>query len=95
MELLPGDFLNPSSKKLKKTTTNKYPYVTGNGTFLYFLERKLFLYFGKQFLIFQETEFFYISGNGNPEKLLIFQKVNFRSRKNKKIHPPKLENRAF
>ena len=41
------------------------------------------------FLIFQETEtpkkFLYISGNGNPKKLLIFQEVTFQSRKNKKI----------
>ena len=80
--------------------------------FLYFLKKKIFLYFGKwnflifqkretpkKFLIFQETELFhksengnpgkisYISGNGNPEKLLIFQEVTFRARKIKK-NPP-------
>ena len=50
--------------------------------FLYFLKRKLFLYFGKwnflifqktetpkKFLIFQETELFHKSENGNPEKI--------------------------
>ena len=50
--------------------------------FLYFLKRKVFLYFGKwnflifqktetpkKFLIFQETELFHKSENGNPEKI--------------------------
>ena len=50
--------------------------------FLYFLKRKLCLYFGKwnflifqktetpkKFLIFQETELFHKSENGNPEKI--------------------------
>ena len=41
----------------------------------------------KKFLIFQETELFYISGNVNPKKLLIFQEVTFQARKNKK-NPP-------
>ena len=34
----------------------------------------------KKCLIFQETEFSYISGNGNAKKLLIFQEVIFRAR---------------
>ena len=39
--------------------------------FLYFLKRNLFLYFGKRKL----RKIPYISGNGNPEKFLIFQQV--------------------
>ena len=31
----------------------------------------------KKFLIFQETKLSYISGNGNPKKLLLFQEVTF------------------
>ena len=34
--------------------------------------------------MFQETELSYISGNGKPKNLLIFQEVNFRVRKIKK-----------
>ena len=57
--------------------------------FLYFLKEKLFLYFGKpktpkKFLIFQETEPSYISGNGNPKKPLMFPEVTFRARKIKR-----------
>ena len=37
----------------------------------------------KKFLVFQETELSYILGNGNPKKLLLFQKVTFRARKKK------------
>ena len=37
----------------------------------------------KKFLIFQETELFYISGSGNPKKL-IFQEVTFPAQKIKK-----------
>ena len=67
-------------------------------SFLYFLKRRLFLYFGKwNFFIFQETELFYILGNGNPKnipyipgngnrKKLLFQEVTFLSRKMKKTH---------
>ena len=60
---------------------------------LHFLKRKLFLYFTKQkplknFRIFLKESFSYISGNGNPEKILyitgngnpnklIFQAVTF------------------
>ena len=46
--------------------------------------RKAFLQFGKQFLIFQETELSFISGNRNPKKLLIFQEVTFPSGKIKR-----------
>ena len=55
---------------------------------MYFLKRKLVLYFGnwnsrKKIRIFQETEPSYIWGNWNPKKL-IFQEVAFRARKTKK-----------
>ena len=33
--------------------------------------------------MFQETELSYISGNGKPKNLLIFQEVNFRAQKKK------------
>ena len=33
----------------------------------------------KKFLIFQETELFYILGNGHPKKLLVFQKLTFQA----------------
>ena len=35
----------------------------------------------ENFLIFQEKELSYISGNANPKKSLIFQEVTFRARK--------------
>ena len=59
--------------------------------FLYFLNRKILLHFGKptsrkKVLIFQETETSYISGNRHPKKLLIFQEVTFRAQKNKKTY---------
>ena len=37
----------------------------------------------KKFLTFQETKFSYILGNGNPKKLLIFQKVTSELEKKK------------
>ena len=54
--------------------------------FLYFLKKETFLIFRemetpKNFLIFQKTELSYISRNGNPQKLLIFQEVTFRAQK--------------
>ena len=33
--------------------------------------------------IFSKESFSYISGNGNPQKLLIFQEATFRARKKK------------
>ena len=44
------------------------------------LKKKGFLIFrkietSKTLLIFQETELYYISGNGNPKKLFIFQET--------------------
>ena len=44
----------------------------------------------KKFLIFQETELFYISGNRNPKKLLIFEELTFQAQEIKKIHPKKI-----
>ena len=48
--------------------------------FFLFSQKKAFLIFRetettKKLFIFQETELSYISGNGNPKKLLIFQEV--------------------
>ena len=62
--------------------------------FLYFLNRKILLHFGKptsrkNVLIFQETETSYISGNRHPKKLLMFQEVTFRAQKNKKTYHEK------
>ena len=37
----------------------------------------------KTFLYFSNS---YISGNGNPKKLLIFKEVTFRAQKMKKTH---------
>ena len=56
---------------------------------LYFLKRKLFLYFRKRkppkkLFIFQEVELSYISGNRNPKKLFIFQKITLQAQKIKK-----------
>ena len=53
----------------KKSTWENFLY---SGKLL-IISQKLFLHFGKwkprkKFLIFQETELSYISGNGNPEK---------------------------
>ena len=46
----------------------KQCHTSENGTFLYFLKRKLFLYFGKQKskkkIIFHETELSYILDKG-------------------------------
>ena len=62
--------------------------------FLIFSQKKAVLIFPetetlKIFLMFLKTELSYISGNGNPKKLLIFQEVNFQARKNKKNLPQK------
>ena len=48
--------------------------------FLIFSEKKAFLIFRhtetpKKFIIFQETELSYISGNGNSKKILIALKI--------------------
>ena len=54
--------------------------------FLRFYQKKAFQLFRemetpKKYLRFKETELSYISGNGNPKKLLIFQEVIFRAPK--------------
>ena len=59
--------------------------------FLIFSQKKACLIFletatPKKFFIFQEKDFSYISGNGNPKKPLILQEITFRARKIKK-HP--------
>ena len=56
---------------------------------LIFSQKKAFLIFPEtetppKIFVFQETELAYISGNGNPKKLLIFQEVTFQARKIKK-----------
>ena len=61
-------------------------------TFLIFQETETpieFLIFSqeKAFLIFRETELFYISGNGNPKKTSYISGSNFPSPKNE-INPP-------
>ena len=100
---LPGALFKP--KLEKKIPSEKkflyfliFPEMGFSGSnikkFLYLLNRKILLYFGKpksrkKFLIFQEKETSYISGNRHPKKLLIFQEVIFRAQKNKKIYPEK------
>ena len=45
----------------------------------------------KKFLLFQETEFSYISGNRNLKKHPILQEITFHTRKKKQqIHPKKI-----
>ena len=58
--LSPAPF-KPKLKKFKKIYTEKIYYISENGNFLYFSQKKAFL-------IFLEMELFYILGNGNPEK---------------------------
>ena len=63
--------------------------------FLICSQKKAFLLFRKteilkKFLKFQETEIFYILGDENPEKLLIFQDVTLPARKIKRTHSEKM-----
>ena len=53
---------------------------------------KKFLIFSQNnyFLIFQLTELSYISGNGNPKKLFMFQEVTFQVKKIKTMNPEKI-----
>ena len=52
--------------------------------------KKFLIFSQKKAFIFWETEtpkkLPYISGNGNPKKLLTFQEVTFRPQKKKKKH---------
>ena len=62
---------------------------------LLFSLKKAFLIFWKtktpiKFLIFQETELFDISRNGNPKKLLIFYQAQKMKKKKKKKHSEKI-----
>ena len=72
--------------KLSSSYLKKFLICSQKKAFLIFRETKT----PKKFLIFQETELFYISRNGNPKKILIFQKVTFRARKMEKPHSEKI-----
>ena len=76
-----------SSPKIKKFLIFQEMELSSSNIkkFLIFSQKKFFLYFGKwnlfvfqemetlkKFLTFQEIELYYISKNGNPEKILIF-----------------------
>ena len=79
----------PSSKKLNKIHLEKIYFTLILKNFLYFLKRKLFLYLGKwtpgqKFLMFQETDISYTSGNGNPKKTSCISQVTFCAQKMKK-----------
>ena len=68
---------------------------------LLFFQKNVFLHLGKRkprkkkkliekkkpekFLMFQKTELSYVSRNGNPKKLLLFQEVTFRVPAQKKL----------
>ena len=67
------------SSKIKKFPTFREMELSGSNV-------KKFLIFSQKnaFLIFKESELSYISGNGNPKKLLIFQEVTVHARKMKR-----------
>ena len=67
------------SSKIKKFPTFREMELSGSNV-------KKFLKFSQKnaFLIFKESELSYISGNGNPKKLLIFQEVTVHARKMKR-----------
>ena len=80
-------FSKKASLIFRKFTLKKFLY------FLFFCKikfsgsniKKILTFSQKKALfIFRETEFSYISGKGNPKKLLIFPKVTFRAQKTKK-----------
>ena len=48
-----------------------FSYIPRNKTFLYFRKQKP----RKKFLMFQERELFYISGDKNSQKIFIFQET--------------------
>ena len=86
-----------SGLKNKKIYPEKILYISGNGNFLYFLKRKFFFYSRngtflifqemestKKFFIFQETELFHISYNGNLKKTSYISGSSSPSSKNKK-----------
>ena len=85
-------------KKYLPTALKKSSYIFlyfGKWNFLALVFRKLFLYFRKRkprkkFVIFQKTELFYISGNKNIKKVLIFQEITLRAQKVKRTHSYKV-----
>ena len=69
--------------ELSSYNIKKFPIFSSKESFSYILEN------GnrpKKFLIFQETELYYISGNGSPLKTSHISESNFMSSKNKEIH---------
>ena len=61
---------------LQETETNKKLLIfSRNKAFLTFPETETL----KKFVMFKETEFSHILGNGNPKKFIIFQEVTFRA----------------
>ena len=60
--------------KLSDYNIKKFLIFSQNKTFLKFEETET----TKKFLIFQKTELFYISGNGNSKKLRIIQEGTFQ-----------------
>ena len=80
-------FLSPDSKNKKNSLWKKFLYfLVFQGMECSGPNIKKFLSFSqkKAFLIFQEMELSYISGNGNPKNLLIFEEVTFLAWKMKK-----------
>ena len=80
-------FLSPDSKSKKNSLWKKFLYfLVFRGMECSGPNIKKFLSFSqkKAFLIFQEMELSYISGNGNPKNLLIFEEVTFLAWKMKK-----------
>ena len=61
-------------EKIKKIHPKKISYISGN------INPDNFFYISRK-----ETKRSYISGKGNPKKLLILQEVTFRARKSKKF----------
>ena len=86
-------FLSPSSINRKNLPGKKIPLFwemklscSSIKNFLYFLKRKIFLYFKNG----DPKKIPYISGNGAFlyfRELLLFQEVTFQTRKMKKTHP--------
>ena len=102
-----ADALSRNLKNKKNSLWNKFLYLlifqkmelSGSNirNFSYFLKRKLFLYFRKQkptkkSLYFRKRNFFYISGNGNPEKRFIFQEVTLQALEGNKNHSNKISS---
>lgn len=52
----------------QKQKLRKIPYISGNRTFLHFRKRN--------FVILQETDLSYVSGNGNSQKLIFHERTS-------------------